>query len=392
MKALVNRVQPYAWGSDSVIAHLQRRPVPAPGPEAELWMGAHPSAPSRLASTGASDPVALTDVIAADPTGVLGRGVTDRFGVRLPYLLKILAAAAPLSLQVHPDAEQARAGFTAEERAQPVLRNYVDPFHKPELLVALTDFDALCGFRDPEESAHTLAKLDVAALAPVLAALRDGPTEDRLRTAVQRLLTWPPGERPPVVAAVGERAREIGLALPESLARAYPDDMGVVLALLLNEVRLRAGEAIFMPAGNLHSYLQGTGVEVMAASDNVLRCGLTNKHVDVRETTRILRYEVLEHPVVPPRALAPGLVTWAAAVREFALVRATAMQTPVTIPGTGPRIVVCVRETARLRAGRDSATVPGGESVFVTAHEPEVVLEGAGAVVFQASVGDPAGA
>jgi hypothetical protein len=201
MELLDSPIRPYAWGSRYAIAAVQGREIPTGGPEAELWVGAHPGAPSRLVSDGRS----LADAVAADPAGLLGPA--ERFG-RLPFLMKLLAAEQPLSLQAHPDADQARAGFDAEQAAGVPLdaphRNYADPYHKPEMLVALTDFDVLCGFREPAVSAHVLDRLGVADLEPVVAALRSatGPaTAGALRTAVTHLLTLPDDRR---AAVVGE--------------------------------------------------------------------------------------------------------------------------------------------------------------------------------------------
>ena len=184
MRPLSNEVRAYAWGSHTALAGLRGRPVPSPEPEAELWLGAHPAAPSRL-----SDGTTLPEALAADP-GLLGTGS------RLPYLLKLLAAANPLSLQAHPDADRARARFEAGHRS------YQDPYHKPELLVALDDFDGLCGFRDPSTSADIVASFGVPALAPVVEILRTGPVEQRLRGAVETLLRWPADDRARVVEQV----------------------------------------------------------------------------------------------------------------------------------------------------------------------------------------------
>jgi mannose-6-phosphate isomerase len=384
---LNNPIRPYAWGSRTVLAALQRRPVPSPGPEAEMWLGAHPTAPSLV--PGPDGLVPLSDAIAADPHATLGAGVLTRFGNRLPYLLKVLAADSPLSLQAHPDSAQAWQGFAREETAGAAVRNYVDPFHKPELLVALGDFDALCGFRDPDESARELAGLGVAALTPVVEALRTGDVEQRLRTAVEMLLSWPESERPALAAAVARSGHPIAARL----AAQYPDDLGVVVALLLNHVRLSAGEAVFMPAGNLHAYLRGAGIEIMAASDNVLRGGFTPKHVDPAELVRVLRYEVLDEPVRKPVVLGPGLLGWQPPdVAEFTLVQATVTADgDVTLPGSGPRIVLCVNGGAEVSAGAASTRRLGsGDAVFVAASEPPVDVRG-DAVLFQAAPNIPGG-
>jgi mannose-6-phosphate isomerase len=423
VRALTNPVRPYAWGSRTAIATLQGRPAPSATAEAELWMGAHPSAPSRV---DGPDGESLGDLISRMPEPTLGRAVVDRFGARLPYLLKVLAAAHPLSLQAHPDEEQARAGFAAEAglaaggpamagSGGPALagsagvtgaseRNYADPYHKPELLVAVEEFEALCGFRDPETSATVLDSFGVPALAPVSATLRRGPAPTALRAAVHMLLTWSPDDRTDLVAAVTRAGRTLAARAPHEqaphalatrLGALYPDDVGVVVALLLNHVRLRPDEAVFMPAGNLHAYLSGLGVEVMAASDNVLRGGLTPKHVDVPELLRVLRYEVLPDPVVRPEAVAPGLLRWPAPAAEFALVKASVEPAagPVVLPGRGPRVVVCLRGPASVTAGDEVRILRGGDAVFVPAADPPVELGGGAAgagsdqaVVFQAAV------
>jgi mannose-6-phosphate isomerase len=375
---LDNPIRSYAWGSRSVLAALQQRPVPSPGPEAEMWLGTHPSAPSLV--PGTSGPTSLPAVIASDPAKMLGTATMSRFGNRLPYLLKVLAADRPLSLQAHPDADQARDGFAREEAAGAAVRSYVDPFHKPELLVAVEQFDALCGFRAPESSAADLAALDVPALVPVVEALRAGDESVRLRRAVALLLAWPVADRPSLVTAVVKA----GHPLAATLAEHYPADVGVVVALLLNHVRLRPGEAVFMPAGNLHAYLSGAGVEIMAASDNVLRGGFTPKHVDPTELMRVLRYETLADPRFAPLPIGPGMECFRPPVAEFMLVRAAVNGgAPIELPGTGPRIVLCLNGTAELGSGSDRA-LPAGQAVFVGADEPPVMVAGE-CLVFEAA-------
>ncbi|MGC9666813.1 mannose-6-phosphate isomerase, class I [Planosporangium sp. 12N6] len=384
MELLNNPIRGYPWGSRTAIAALQGRPVPADGPEAELWMGAHPDSPSTVGGQP------LTARIAEDPAGVLGAGTVTRFGARLPFLLKILAAAEPLSLQAHPTQAQAAAGFAAEEAAGVPRgasdRNYKDANHKPELLVAVEPFDALCGFRDPSASATLLAGLDVPGLAPTVAALRGGDPEVALREAVTGLLKLADADRAALVADVVAVTRgRAGHELAVELADRYPGDIGVVVALLLNHVRLRPGEAVWMPAGNLHAYLRGTGVEIMAASDNVLRGGLTPKHVDVPELLRVLRFEVLADPVVTPREVAPGLVTWPVPVDDFALYRAVPDGGELTLPGTGPRVVFCLRGEVRVADGAGELVLTGGRAAFGAAGHPTTVA-GTGEI-YQATIG-----
>ena len=205
MDLLRNAIQPYAWGSRTAIAALQGR-EPATEPEAELWMGAHPGAPSRLQRGAWST---LLDTIEADPQAELGPSVVEAFGPRLPYLLKVLAADKPLSLQVHPTPEQARTGFDAEDaRGVPrdaPDRNYRDPYSKPELIVALTPFAGLCGFRDAAELAALLDELAVPALKDLADTLAATPDEASVRAMLAALLRWPEAERATLVADVAAR-------------------------------------------------------------------------------------------------------------------------------------------------------------------------------------------
>ncbi|MEU4527726.1 mannose-6-phosphate isomerase, class I [Micromonospora ureilytica] len=385
MEPLYGPIRDYAWGSRSAIALLQGRPVPSAGPEAELWLGAHPGAPAHVDRAGLR--VSLCELVRDEPGQWLGQRVSERFGSRLPFLLKVLAADAPLSLQAHPDAEQARAGYAAEEGRPEGRRNYSDPHHKPELLVALTPFEALCGFRDPAESAEALAAFGVPALTPVVAALRAGPAG--LRTAVRTLLGWPVAQRHDLLASVlAAPADGPDAELTRRLAEAYPGDPGALVALLLHHLRLEAGEAIWMPAGNLHAYLSGCGVEIMAASDNVLRGGLTPKRVDVDELLRVLRFEVLDDPVRAAQPVGPGVDWWPVPVDDFALhrVRVDAAVPSVTLPLPGPRVVLCAGGAITVDDGADALTLASGEAAIGTASGAPLRIDGAG-VAFVATPG-----
>lgn len=385
MHSLEGTIRDYAWGSRLVIAQLQGRPTPSPRPEAELWLGGHDGGPATVDLDGT--PVTLDALLAAEPDRWLGAAASARFGNRLPFLLKVLAPERPLSLQAHPDADQARAGYAAEEAAG-VHRNYVDPYHKPELLVALTPFDALCGFREPAGSADVLAELGIDALAPVVAALRSGVAG--LGAAVRTLLTWPEAERLDLVEAAVQAAGRLSdvesADLVRRLAGDYPGDPGVLLALLLNHVHLAPGEAIWMPPGNLHAYLGGCGVEILAASDNVLRGGLTPKRVDVPELLRVLRFQVLTQPVVAARQVAPGVVTWPAPVDDFALYGVRLDDTAVTLDPPGPRVVLCVEGRLEVRDGADAVTLDRGHAAFGAAAAGLLTLRGRGQA-FVASLG-----
>ncbi len=372
IRPLAGAIRPYAWGSRTALAAMTGRPVPSPTPEAELWLGAHPGNPSTV------DGHRLDEVIAAEPVRMLGAPVAREFGPRLPFLLKVLAPDEPLSLQAHPDADQARAGYAAGDV------NYVDPYHKPELLIAVRDFETLCGFRDPAESAALLAGLAAPLLEPVVHALRDADPARALREGVGALLTHPEPASlvEQAVAGAGRLHSRAGDLLTD-LAGRYPGDVGVVVALLLNHVRLAPGEGIYMPAGNLHAYLRGVGVEAMAASDNVLRGGLTPKRVDVPELLRVLRYEVLAEPVVQPVPLAPGVVGWPTPAREFALVRALVggANPRVALSAPSARVLFCL--SGRVRAG--DVELGPGESAFAPAGTDPLELTGFGEV-YQATV------
>ncbi len=302
-------VRPYAWGSRHAIAELQGRPVPAPGPEAELWMGGHPSAPSGLHRDG---PATLDAVIAADPAAELGPDCVARFGPRLPFLLKVLAADKALSIQVHPSRAQAQAGFAAENERGLAPgdpgRNYVDDWPKPELLCALTPFEVLAGLRTPADAAAFLRALATDQLKPLAARAGDLARRHAFRTRSDSRLacgraagawspTWSPrapgSRRAAAPTRPGPRRRV-------RVATDHPGDIGVVASLLMRPAVLAPGQAMFMPAGGLHAYLRGTGIELLANSDNVVRAGLTGKHLDVPELLRLLDPSVAV-PVLTPR-------------------------------------------------------------------------------------------
>src|SRR4051812_48007266 len=374
MWQLTSTVRHYPWGSHTVIPELLGHPVPAERPHAELWMGAHPAEPSRL-----SDGRGLDAAIAADPERFLGRPVVERFGPRLPFLLKVLAAETPLSLQAHPTAEQAVAGFAAEEAAgvprDAPTRTFKDPYHKPELLLALTTFEALCGFRPVEESLHCLAKLQVPEAKPTIAALARGG----LRAAIPQLLGLSREHREVLVDAVAEAASSFVAAHdPEfintyrwaaSLAKTYPGDPGVVISLMCNHLKLAPGEAVFLPAGNLHAYLSGAGIEVMASSDNVLRGGLTTKHVDLAALIEVLDFTDGRIPVIHP-VLGPGGLRYPVPVDDFDLTRIALDEGTGTLTTRGPQLLLCTEGGAVLASADGELAVAKGQAAFVPAGAP----------------------
>ncbi|MDQ1661818.1 MAG: mannose-6-phosphate isomerase [Blastococcus sp.] len=374
MWQLNNGVRFYPWGSRTVIPELLGQPVPAERPHAELWIGAHPDEPSTLA-----DGRPLNRAIDADPEALLGAPVVTRFGARLPFLMKVLAADAPLSLQAHPTTAQAEIGFAAEEEAgiahNDATRTFKDPFHKPELLLALTTFEALCGFRPVEESLHCLAKLQVPELKPTIAALaRRG-----LRAAIPQLIALSPGRRGTLVRAVAAAAsRFVAAHDPEfintyrwaaSLAETYPGDAGVVISLLCNHLKLAPGEAVFLPAGNLHAYLSGAGIEVMASSDNVLRGGLTVKHVDLAALIEVLDFTDGRVPVLHP-VLGPGGLRYPVPVQDFDLTRVELDPGSGSLTTRGPQVLLCTEGSAVLASADGELTLRKGQAAFVPAGAP----------------------
>ncbi|MFF4171018.1 mannose-6-phosphate isomerase, class I [Streptomyces sp. NPDC001744] len=381
MDRLVNTVRPYAWGSTTAIPELLGT-TPTGEPQAELWMGAHPGAPSR---TGRG---ALNLLIDADPVRELGERTVEKFGPRLPFLFKVLAAGAPLSLQVHPDLEQARAGFAAEEAAGiPVdapHRTYKDANHKPELICALTPFEGFCGFRAPARAADLIAGLGVDSLKPYADLLLAHPEEAALREVLTALLTADPEEMAHTVTEAAEAADRLGGAHAPyaTLAHHYPRDPGVVAAMLLHHVRLQPGEALYLGAGVPHAYLDGLGVEIMANSDNVLRCGLTPKHVDVPELLRVVRFEPADPAVLRPEASPEGEEVYETPTDEFRLSRFVRAEgaAPADITVPTPQVLLAV--AGRPQVG--GTALSPGESVFVPAGEG-IHLSGAG-TVFRATV------
>ncbi|MBV8932647.1 MAG: mannose-6-phosphate isomerase, class I [Kutzneria sp.] len=406
MQLLRNAVRPYAWGSRVAIAQLLGKPVPAPHPEAELWIGAHPGAPSTLVGVDGTAQ-SLLDVLGADPAGQLGTGCADRWGNRLPFLLKVLAAEEPLSLQAHPSAEQAAQGYAREEAAgiprDAKNRNYPDPTAKPELICALTEFHALAGFADPHRTARLLHSLDVPELRAHVELLAAQPDSDGLRALFTTWITLPQSSLdhllPRVLDACVVQVRDHGEFDLEyrtilELGEAYPGDAGVLAALLLNRVVLQPDEAIFIPAGNPHAYLRGTGVEILANSDNVLRCGLTPKHVDVPELLRVLDFSFGTMPVRTGDEIAPHLFVYPTPAPEFELSRlcwAAGSTEPVRIDHEGPQVLICTRGSVLLCGANGTRLSLGkGASAWLSAADPAVSVvpaDGGPAQVFRATSG-----
>ena len=390
---LHNPIKSYAWGSQTAIPELLGVPA-STEPQAELWMGAHPSEPSRVET--ASGERALDAFVAADPAAILGAEVAVRYAGTLPFLMKVLAAGEPLSIQAHPSRAQARAGFARETETGIPLdspeRNYRDANHKPEVLCALTPFVALDRFRAPSEATDRMEVLGARDLRAALDALR---AED-MGGFFHALMSLADEARKRVLTAArraAEGSSDPALHWVERLAVAHPDDLGALAPLYLNLVTLEPGEAIYLPAGELHSYLSGTGIELMANSDNVLRGGLTRKHVDLPELMSTLSFE--HGPVERLRAeeAAMGERRYETPVDEFALsvLEVGPLQGYESALERNVEILLCTRGACRLRdrAGESSLELRRGDSVLMPAALGGYRVEGDG-VIYRAGVGGAA--
>ena len=365
-----------SWGSHVAIASLQGRGIPSPEPESELWMGAHEAGPSVTDRPGAPD---LATVVAADPVGELGEWCVEHFGARLPYLLKVLAPGRAISIQVHPTAERARA-----VRAVTGDTVYVDDEAKPELLLAIAPFEVFVGMRPYDEVAEIAAALGVGRLTAIVR--RAAEAEDRLHAVLAGVLATPPGEaadfaRQVVAACLRLEASEGELgdasAAIVGVAEDHPDDIGLVVLLLMHHRVLQPGEFIDVAAGVLHSYVRGLGIEVLANSDNVVRAGLTSKEVNVPELLRVVQPRADGIPG-RGRVVEPGLEAFDTASDRFRLHRVTPRR---RLPADGsPRIVFCLRGRVTLTSGAGTLELGDAGSAFVPAGEGQVLLEGAGEV------------
>jgi len=394
---LQNEIQAYAWGSRTAIPELLGLPSPSDGPAAELWMGAHPKAPSLVRVDGVWVP--LNEVIRREPISVLGATVAEEFSDALPFLFKVLAADQPLSIQVHPNLEQAREGFERENHLGIPLnaaeRNYRDANHKPEFLCAMTSFDALKGFRPPHEMLAFLKQVCGEMLADECERLREAPDSSGLRQFLASLLSMDRARKEQIIETAvrhaGQYARQDRLfGWMIELNRAYPGDIGVLSPLVFNLITLEPGEGIYIGAGELHGYLRGVGMELMANSDNVLRGGLTPKHVDIPELLKIVDFTPASVQTIRPTPGAPGEGVYETPAKEFQLsvIRASDGMPFESQGERNVEILICTRGRARI-SGRDrthSEVVKKGASVLIPAAVGPYQIRGE-AVLYRASVG-----
>lgn len=380
-------IRPYAWGSTTAIASIQGREATGQ-PEAEMWIGAHPGAPSQIFRNDQWH--GLDAIIAADPWGELGQ-----VDGSLSFLTKILAAASPLSLQAHPTKAQALAGFATEEAGQPPIppaeRLFRDTNHKPELLCALTPFVALCGFRPIAETIALLNELDIGELAWLQGRLSERPDAAELLTVMRDALGLDVAVASDTIRALTHRlAHPVHGFEPEAhwlsqiIAR-YGEDPAVIVVLLLNVVELQPGDALFLAAGNLHSYLDGTGIEVLANSDNVIRGGLTSKFVDVATLLDVVNTTPGSAVVQRPT---PNVSRWVydSPVPDFTLTRIDlSVESETSV--RGPAVVLPIGGSV---TDHDGLTLASGQAGWVAAREGAIQLRGSGLVFITTAGSEPA--
>jgi mannose-6-phosphate isomerase len=398
---LDNLIQTYYWGSVTSIPEILGYENPDGKPMAELWMGAHPKAPSRLLDVegdgkGVGDvDVTLLEAINQRPNEFLGPDVAQRFDQSLPFLFKVLAAQRALSIQAHPTKTQAESGFARENAAGiPVgatYRNYRDANHKPEIICPLTEYWALCGFRTGEDIQDIFSDIRSNLIDSALSKLGfDGPRGETtgLDGFLTTLLTAQSGEKlnavEAMVAAALRRSDDLGDWICE-LNHQFPGDIGVIAPAFLNLLKLSPGEAVYLPAGVLHAYLLGTGIELMANSDNVLRGGLTSKHIDVAELTATLKFEPFLPVIIAASETGSGWQRYMTVAPEFELSTASFVNGRVGMDGSSPAIVLCIEGDGTILRGTVDTAFSRGDSFFTPPESAPVYLEGSG-TLYRASV------
>lgn len=384
MQKLINSVQNYAWGSKTALTELYGLANPQQLPMAELWMGAHPKSSSKIEDANGQI-VSLRDVIDGNQSALLGDAVAQRFG-ELPFLFKVLCAAQPLSIQVHPNKRNSEVGFAKENAAgipmDAAERNYKDPNHKPELVFALTPFLAMNAFREFSEIVSLLQP--VAGAHTAIAHFLEQPNAERLSQLFAGLLSMQ-GEEKSRALAILKAALETQQGEPwqtiRLIAEFYPDDSGLFSPLLLNVVKLNPGDAMFLFAETPHAYLQGVALEVMANSDNVLRAGLTPKYIDIPELVANVKFEAKPANQLLTTPVKNGAeLDFPIPVDDFAFSLHDLSAQETAIDQQSAAILFCVEGEAVLSKGEQRLVLKPGESAFISAEESPVSVSGVGRV------------
>jgi mannose-6-phosphate isomerase len=393
---LNNTVQEYAWGSYTAIPKLLGNDSPTNTPQAELWMGAHPKAPSKVKLNG--EWMSLMKLIEKNPKDILGKVVAVKYNNRLPYLFKVLAAAKPLSIQAHPSQAQAKEGFIRENSLGITFdannRNYKDDNHKPECICALTFFWALNGFRKISGILALLEKICPQGLKSDLNNLRVEPNSLGLKKFFQAIMTMGRAQQNQIIADAIINAQKFteddqAYKWMIDLHNEYPADIGVFSPILLNLICLKPGQAMFLPAGELHAYLDGVGIELMANSDNVLRGGLTPKHVDVPELLNVLNFEERELDILSPIVSNECERIYSSCAEEFVLSVITLKRdlTCYSPTNRSVEILLCTDGEAIITdlGNNDKLAFDRGKSIIIPSAVKKYCIEG-NATLYKAAV------
>ncbi len=375
-----NQIQKYEWGSKDYIAKLLQVKNSSNEAWAELWMSAHEKAPSFLPEINLS----LNTAIANNPLDFLGEEVAINYDNKLPYLFKILSAERPLSIQAHPNLKQAKAGFARENKSGISLsdfyRNYKDDNHKPELICALTEFHAMCGFRQATEIIDYFTQLDLNRCFSEFTKFEKDSTPQNWEKVLIEILTASVEKKLHILKTV---VNNIDLLSDEfvrnwisKLLNYYPNDIGVISPLFLNTFILQPGEAIFLKAGVLHAYLYGTGVEIMANSDNVLRGGLTPKNMDVKELVSILCWE-MKKPEIQSFSPEQKLISYQIPTNEFSLQRVNLVG-ELDLVNQRPTMIIVIEGNLIVTCGKETKKISQGESVFIISEAQNINIKGQG--------------
>ena len=381
-----NVIQNYAWGSVDSIARLFDYPNPNKEPQAEIWMGAHPGGCSSVVYN--AEKLALSTLIDQNQAHFLSAHSAKRFE-GLPFLFKVLAANSALSIQVHPSKAEAEIGYEKENKLgiefSAANRNYKDPNHKPELVYALTRYDALNGFREYADIIANFDAADVSAIKPLLQAFKDDQTETGLERFFVAILSLEGEEKvsavSQLIAYAGSNSSERLPSLLLDLSTQYPGDIGLFAPLMLHYITLQPGDAMYLDARTPHAYLRGTGLEVMASSDNVLRAGLTPKHIDIEELSKCTSFAAKPASTLLVDAIENhGEFNYPIPVDDFKFsIYPTAQKAIVQV--SSAEIIFAIDEVATLNhANGETITIEKGQSVFIPAASQAYTLTSKGRV------------
>ncbi|MDN3700435.1 mannose-6-phosphate isomerase, class I [Vibrio artabrorum] len=385
---LNNVIQNYAWGSYTSLSSLFGFENLNNEPQAELWMGAHPNGCSKLAELD----ITLAEYIKENSKSVLGDYTANRYG-QLPYLFKVLAARTPLSIQVHPNKRNSEIGFERENAQGIALsagnRNYKDLNHKPELVYAVTVYKAMNGFRPIMDIIALFDEVNIEVLSDDVAALKQAPDSQGLKALFTNVLTLADDKKDAVLEQLSRHYDRTDLSTnalqaleySQNFANQYPGDNGVLAPLLLNIVELQPGEAMFLHAETPHAYVQGTALEIMASSDNVLRAGLTPKHIDVEQLIENTVFASMEPEQLRLKPInREGYIHFPIPVDDFGFDIFNVTQEPQTIFTRSAEILMCIAGDATVESDTQSIHLNKGESLFVSCDSPQYQLKGTGQI------------